>query len=188
LKEKIKKEFLIWAAIAVVGGLLISSPDIMPDPSHFEFNLKFLSQGAMMGYLLTMVAVVSWGASTVFGKKLTADGYNEIQIMGGRFIFGFVFLIFYIYANRAIVLFDWQPIIWGKILLMVILSGLLGMYFYYKGLKMISAHVCAIAEMFFPLSAVTINWIFLGQKLTPVQLAGAGLLTLGSAVIQLKHY
>lgn len=188
LKEKIKKEFLIWAAIAVVGGLLISSPDIMPDPNHFEFNLKFLSQGAMMGYLLTMVAVVSWGASTVFGKKLTADGYNEIQIMGGRFIFGFVFLIFYIYANRTIVLFDWQPIIWGKILLMVILSGLLGMYFYYKGLKMISAHVCAIAEMFFPLSAVTINWIFLGQKLTPIQLAGAGLLTLGSAVIQLKHY
>lgn len=188
LKEKIKKEFLIWAGIAVVGGLLISSPDIMPDLNHFEFSLKFLSQGAMMGYLLTMVAVVSWGASTVFGKKLTADGYNEIQIMGGRFIFGFLFLAFYIYANRAIVLFDWQPIIWGKILLMVILSGLLGMYFYYKGLKMISAHVCAIAEMFFPLSAVTINWIFLGQKLTPVQLVGAGLLTLGSAVIQLKHY
>lgn len=188
LKEKIKKEFLIWAGLAVLGGLLISSPDIMPDFKHFEFKLNFLSQSAMMGYLLTMVAVVSWGASTVFGKKLTAEGFNEIQIMGGRFVFGFIFLVFYVYANRAIVLFDWQPIIWGKILLMVILSGLLGMYFYYKGLKMISAHVCAIAEMFFPLSAVTINWIFLGQKLTPVQIAGAGLLTLGSAVIQLKQY
>lgn len=188
LKEKIKKEFLIWAAIAVVGGFLISSPDILPDTGKFEFTFEFLSQGAMMGYLLTMVAVVSWGASTVFGKKLTADGYNEIQIMGGRFLFGFLFLVFYIYANRTIVLFDWQPLIWGKIFLMVLLSGLLGMYFYYKGLKMISAHVCAIAEMFFPLSAVTINWIFLGQKLTPVQLVGAALLTLGSAVIQLKNY
>lgn len=188
LKEKIKKEFLIWAAFAVIGGLLISSPDIFPDPAHFEFNLHFLTQGAVMGYILTMVAVVSWGASTVFGKKLTADGYNEIQIMGGRFLFGFLFLIFYLYANRANVLFDWRPIIWGKILLMVILSGLLGMYFYYRGLKKISAHVCAIAEMFFPLSAVTINWIFLGQKLTPVQMVGAGLLTLGSAVIQLKRY
>jgi drug/metabolite transporter (DMT)-like permease len=188
LKEKIKKEFLIWAGLAVLGGLLISSPDFMPDFKHFEFKLNFLSQSAMMGYLLTMVAVVSWGASTVFGKKLTAEGFNEIQIMGGRFVFGFIFLVFYVYANRAIVLFDWQPVIWGKILLMVILSGLLGMYFYYKGLKMISAHVCAIAEMFFPLSAVTINWIYLGQKLTPVQIAGAGLLTLGSAVIQLKQY
>jgi drug/metabolite transporter (DMT)-like permease len=71
---------------------------------------------------------------------------------------------------------------------MVLLSGLLGMYFYYKGLKTLSARVCALAEMFFPLSAVTINWIFLDVKLTTVQLIGAGLLTLGSAVIQLKHY
>ncbi|MGZ3788811.1 MAG: DMT family transporter [Bacteriovorax sp.] len=188
LGEKINRPFLIWAGVALLGGVLISSPDILPGLGHFDFKLGFLSQTAMMGYLLTMVAVVSWGASTVFGKKLTADGYNEIQIMGGRFIFGFIFLGFYAYANRAIISFDWQALVWGKILLMVILSGLLGMYFYYKGLKTISARVCAIAEMFFPLSAVTINWIFLGQKLTPVQMVGAGLLTLGSAVIQLKHY
>jgi drug/metabolite transporter (DMT)-like permease len=188
LGEKMKRPFLIWAGVALLGGLLISSPDILPGLSHFDFKLGFLSQSAMMGYLLTMIAVVSWGASTVFGKKLTADGFNEKQIMGGRFILGFLFMSCYIYANRGIVNFDWQVIVWGKILLMVILSGLMGMYFYYRGLKSISAHVCAIAEMFFPLSAVTINWIFLGAKLTPVQIVGAGLLTLGSAVIQLKHY
>ncbi len=188
LGEKIKKPFLIWAGVALFGGLLISSPDILPGLAQFNFKMGLLSQTAMKGYLLTMVAVVSWGASTVFGKKLSANGLTETQIMGGRFVFGFIFLAFYSYANRGIMHFDWQMMVWGKILLMVLLSGLLGMYLYYKGLKTISAHVCAIAEMFFPLSAVAINWIFLGQKLTPVQLVGAGLLTLGSAVIQLKHY
>jgi drug/metabolite transporter (DMT)-like permease len=188
LGEKIKKPFLIWAGVALLGGLLISSPDILPGLAQFNFKMGLLSQTAMKGYLLTMVAVVSWGASTVFGKKLSANGLTETQIMGGRFVFGFIFLAFYSYANRGIMHFDWQMMVWGKILLMVLLSGLLGMYLYYKGLKTISAHVCAIAEMFFPLSAVAINWIFLGQKLTPVQLVGAGLLTLGSAVIQLKHY
>ena len=171
-----------------MGGLLISSPDILPGLSHFDLKFGFLSQTAMMGYILTMVAIVSWGASTVFGKKLTEQGFNEGQIMGGRFLFGFIFLVFYAYANRTLVYFDWQGVVWGKILLMVILSGILGMYFYYKGLKIISARVCAIAEMFFPLSAVTINWFFLDVKLTLVQMIGAGLLTLGSAVIQLKHY
>lgn len=188
LGEKLNRPFLIWASVALLGGLLISSPDILPGLSNFDFKMGFLSQTAMMGYLLTMIAVVSWGASTVFGKKLTAQGYDEIQIMGGRFLFGFVFLAFYAYANRGLIHFDWQMMVWGKILLMVILSGVLGMYFYYKGLKSISARVCAIAEMFFPLSAVTINWIFLDVKLTVVQLIGAALLTLGSAVIQLKHY
>jgi drug/metabolite transporter (DMT)-like permease len=188
LGEKMNKPFLFWAAVALLGGFLISSPDIFPGLAHFDFKLGFLSQGAMLGYLLTMVAVVSWGSATVFGKKLTTDGYNEIQIMGGRFIFGFLFMAIYVYANRGIVSFDWQVLVWGKILLMVILSGILGMYFYYKGLKSISARVCAIAEMFFPLSAVAINWIFLGAKLSPIQIIGAILLTLGSAVIQLKHY
>lgn len=188
LGEKINKPFLFWAAVALTGGLLISSPDILPGLANFDFKMGFLSERAMLGYLLTIVAVVSWGASTVFGKKLTAQGYGEIQIMGGRFLFGFIFLGFYAYANRGLISFDWQMVVWGKILLMVLLSGLLGMYFYYKGLKSISARVCAIAEMFFPLSAVTINWFFLDAKLTTIQLIGAGLLTLGSAVIQLKHY
>ncbi|MBC7539494.1 MAG: DMT family transporter [Bacteriovorax sp.] len=188
LGEKMKKPFLCWAGVALLGGLLISSPDILPGLSNFDFKMGFLSQTAMMGYLLTMVAVVSWGASTVFGKKLTAQGLDEGHIMGGRFLFGFIFMAFYAYANKSLMHFDWQALVWGKILLMVLLSGLLGMYFYYKGLKTISARVCAIAEMFFPLSAVAINWVFLGAKLTPVQMIGAGLLTLGSAVIQLKHY
>jgi drug/metabolite transporter (DMT)-like permease len=188
LGEKMKKPFLSWAAVALIGGLLISSPDILPGLSHFDFKLGFLSQTAMMGYLLTMVAVVSWGASTVFGKKLTAQGFGEGHIMGGRFLFGLIFMSFYAYSNKSLMHFDWQAIVWGKILLMVLLSGLLGMYFYYKGLKTISARVCALAETFFPLSAVALNWFFLGARLTPVQLVGAGLLTLGSAVIQLKHY
>ena len=188
LGEKMKKPFIIWALVALLGGILISSPDILPGLSHFDFSFGFLSEKAMTGYLLTLVAVVSWGASTVFGKKLTSQGFTESQMMGGRFSFGFVFLVFYGYANKNLFHFDWQFLIWGKILAMVLISGLLGMYLYYKGLKSISARVCALAEMFFPLSAVTINWIILGAKLTPVQLVGAGLLTLGSAVIQLKHY
>ena len=188
LGEKMKRPFLVWAAVAMSGGLLISSPDIFPGLSNFDFKLGFLSEQAILGYGLTLVAVVSWGASTVFGKLLTREGHDESQIMGGRFLFGFIFLSFYAAANRNNFHFDWQALVWGKILLMVILSGLLGMYFYYKGLKLISARVCALAEMFFPLSAVSINWIFLGIKLTPIQLIGAGLLTLASAIIQIKQY
>ncbi len=65
---------------------------------------------------------------------------------------------------------------------------ILGMYFYYKGLKLISARACALAEMFFPFSAVVINWIFLGAKLSMVQIVGAIILLISSLVIQLKKY
>lgn len=186
LGEKIKREFLFWAAIALFGGLLISSADIMPGLMKLDFSIALLSKTAIWGYTLTLVAVVSWGASTVFGKKLSAQGFDEIQIMGGRFVLGLVFMTFYLIYRFGDIALDWNMTTYGKLALMVLLSGLAGMYFYYKGLKLLTARTCALAEMFFPFSAVVINWVFLGAKLMPVQIVGAGLLVLSSVMIQLK--
>jgi drug/metabolite transporter (DMT)-like permease len=186
LKEKIKKEFMIWALVCLIGGILISSPDIFPHLNEFNFKLV-LSERSILGYILTFVAIVAWGSSTVFGKKLTQNGYNEYQIMSGRFLFGFLFMSLYWYSNPYLFSLDIKWIVWGKILAMVIIAGLFGMYFYYKGLNKISAKVCALLEMFFPLSAVVINWLYLGTKLSMIQLIGGALLILGSFIIQLKH-
>lgn len=188
LGEKIKKEFVLWAAIALIGGLLISSVDILPGLTHLDFTMGLLTKKAIWGYTLALIAVGCWGASTVFGKKLSTQGFDEIQIMGGRFVFGLVFMTFYLYYRFGGLTLDWTAATYGKLLVMVLLSGLAGMYFYYKGLKLISARACAIAELFFPFSAVVINWVFLGAKLMPVQILGALLLIISSSVIQFKKY
>lgn len=188
LKEKIKKPFIFWAIIALMGGFLISSPDIMPGLTHFDFSRGLLSENAVMGYMLTLIAVVSWGASTVFGKKLSYQGFDEKQIMSGRYLTGFLFLSFYLYFKNGTLSLNWDTDIYLKIFALVMLSGILGMYVFYKGLKTISARACAIAEMFFPFSAVFVNWIFLDAKLLPVQMVGAGLLAISSTIIQYKKY
>lgn len=188
LQEKIKKEFLIWAVVALIGGFLISSPDIMPGLTQLDFSMALLSQKAIWGYTLALIAVFSWGASTVAGKKLSGQGYDEIQIMGGRFVLGLVFMTFLVVYRLGGLSLTLSAPTYGKILVMVLVSGLAGMYFYYKGLKLISARACALAEMFFPFSAVVINWVILGAKLLPIQIVGACLLIISSTVIQLKKY
>lgn len=188
LGEKVKKEFMLWAAVALIGGLLISSVDILPGLGHLDFTMVLLTKNAIWGYTLALIAVGCWAASTVFGKKLSLQGFDEIQIMGGRFVFGLVFMTFYLYYRFGGLTLEWSPITYGKVLVMVLLSGLAGMYFYYKGLKTISARACAIAELFFPFSAIVINWVFLGAKLMPMQILGAVLLIISSSVIQLKKY
>lgn len=188
LGEKIKKEFIFWTGIALIGGFLISSVDILPGLSKLDFRVGLLSRNAIWGYTLALIAVGCWGASTVFGKKLSTQGFNEVQIMGGRFVFGLVFMTFYLYYQFGGLSLGWGSEIYGKLLLMVLLSGLAGMYFYYKGLKLISARACAVAELFFPFSAIVINWVFLGAKLLPVQILGAALLVISSSIIQLKKY
>lgn len=179
LGERIRASFLFWALLALFGAFLISSPDILPGLQ----NVSLISDNALYGYGLTLFAVIAWGSSTVFGKKLSGVGYDETQIMFGRFFAGLLALI-PLFSIIGIEL-DFDLTINSKILAMVVISGLAGMWLYYMGLKRVSARVSALAEMFFPLCAVAINWIFLGKALEPVQILGAALLILASTMIQL---
>lgn len=185
LKESLHRGFWPWALVCLTGGVLVSWPDLM-GLAKLSWGAKLLSERYLLGYGLTLVAVVSWGSSTVFGKKLVAKGLSEQEVMGGRFVFGLAFLLPFLGSYENQLNFELET--WGKIALMVLLSGWLGMFFYYKGLTRISAKVCALAEMFFPLCAVSINWVFLDARLTTVQIIGAALLLLGPTVIQLKRY
>ncbi len=186
LKEKIKKEFIFWAILCLIGGLLVSYKSLFPGLLHFNFTLQNTNPKAFTGLLLTLFAVFAWGASTPFGKKLSLSGYSPNEIMAGRFLFGLLCLLPFFQMDKIILETNLDH--WMKIVGMVLLSGILGMYFYYKGLKNISARLCSLAEMLFPFCALAVNWIFLDAKLDFIQISGGALLLLGSTVVQLKHY
>lgn len=186
LKEPLQKKFLLWASLCLIGGVLISYQDIFPGLMKLDFSSNLASDTALIGYGLTMLAVLSWGASTVFGKSLETNGFSEFEVMGGRFWVGLIVLTpFLISSGESL---PDSGSIWLKIVALVVISGLLGMWFYYRGLKKLSARLCALAEMFFPFCAVGVNWIFLGKTLDITQLVGGALLLLGSTVIQIKRY
>lgn len=187
LKENIKKMFLFWALICLCGAFLISYEDLLKLGSSGESIYQMLIKpGAFQGYILVAFSIIGWASATVFGKKLGKEGYSDEQIMAGRFIMGFLCLI--PFATQANDIFTHSLEVYGKISLMVLVSGLLAMYLYYQGLRRISARACSLAEMFFPFMAVIVNWLFLDALLTPIQLFGGLLLLIGSLVIQLKRY
>ncbi len=186
LKEPLQKKFLLWASLCLVGGVLISFQDIFPGLMKLDFSSNMSSNTALWGYALTMIAVVSWGASTVFGKSLETNGYSEFEVMGGRFWVGLIVLTPFLVSSGESLPDSGET--WLKILALVAISGLLGMWFYYRGLKKLPARLCALAEMFFPFCAVGVNWIFLGKTLDITQLVGGALLLIGSTVIQIKRY
>ncbi len=187
LKEPIEKKFIIWAAFCMIGGLLVSSPDI--ERFYYlmvsDFSLV-VSDSAVKGYVLVLVSIVGWGSATVFGKKLTMAGFETRAILSGRFLAGFLALLPFVSWNRSLILPHGEDYL--RIFIMVFISGGMAMWFYYQGLKRISAKTAAIAEMFFPFFAIIVNWIFLGKQLTDLQLAGGVILILGSLVIQIKKY
>ncbi len=181
LGEPLKREFIGWAILCLIGGLLISYEDVIKGWNQF-----FNGGQALLGYFLTFVAVGGWGASTVFGKRLSDQGYSEVELMGGRFFFGLLFLIPAVLSEETPLITELST--WSKISFMVLISGFMGMGLYYLGLKRLSARLCALAEMFFPFCAIAVNWIFLEATLAPLQLLGGFLLLVGSTVLQLKRY
>lgn len=186
LKEKMRKDFILWAIVCLIGGILISYNDIAWGLKEINFDKSLFEQKFLLGYGLTFLAVFSWGSSTVFGKKLSSCGFKPQEIMAGRFFMGLICLTPILITDE--IQMDTNISIWSKIIAMVVISGLLGMFFYYKGLKLVTARVGALAEMFFPFCAVLVNWIFLNQALTFHQILGGVLLLIGSTVIQLRHY
>lgn len=182
LREPLSRGFLAWATVGLVGGFLISYRDIW-GPGLFNFNPD---SNTLMGLGLTLASVVIWGSCTVAGKKLSQSGHGPRELMAFRFFFGFFGALAFLPKVHAI--FPWDFVVWGKIFVMAMISGVMAMALYYRGLKQLSARTCAVAEMFFPLCAVVVNWVFLGKTLDEYQLAGGFLLVLSSAVIQIKKF
>lgn len=187
LKEEIRLPFVLWAGVCLIGGFMLSSPDIIRFYGLMVNNMSLVtSDGALRGYSLVGISILGWGAATVFGKRLTLQGFETKTILGGRFLVGLLTLLPFITWNHNLLIEDINLI--SRLVIMVLISGGLAMWFYYQGMQRLSAKTTAIAEMFFPFFAVVVNWIFLDKQLTHVQLAGGVILIVGSLVIQLKKY
>lgn len=185
LKEQINPRFFLWLGLALLGSLLLIWPDLQVLLSSFkEGNIEH-NNNALFGYGLALFAVVSWGCATVFGKKLSSKGLDSIDLMAGRFSFGLLGMLPFAFMTPTLITTIEMSVL-QKITILALLSGVLGMYLYYQGLKRIPAHWATLAEMFFPVAAIFINWLFLNVAMTQVQLVGAVTLIVASTMVQRK--
>ncbi len=195
LGEKIGNKFLFLAALCFLGSLLVAHEHL---PAFKDWLLAlggliedhYITPKEVKGWALAGVAVIAWGSSTVFGKKLAMEGFSPKNLMAFRFFFGLLgvipVLIFSGEWNRE--LLSSEIHFYVKIVAMALLSGILAMSLYYRGLERVPARLSALLEMSFPFMAVIINWAVLNRPLDSLQLVGGGLLLGSATIIQLKKY
>ena len=75
---------------------------------------------------------------------------------------------------------------WGFIVLIVLSTGSLALFFYYYGLNKLPASHATLYELFWPLSAVGLDWFIRGSILSLPQWVGA-ILLLGAIIILTKE-
>lgn len=177
LRERPSRQFYAWALVSVVAATMVSLPEV------FSHQQPIVAPGqaspqTWRGLLFGILAAFAWGLSTVFGKWITNHTPFETTTFL-RFVFGLLGVL--ILRTAKLAYYEELPlgVSWsdlGSLIYMGAIPGSLAMYLYYAGLARTKAIVAAFAELFFPIAAVTVNWLVLGHRLTAIQIAGMGLL------------
>ena len=173
LKEKITNRFIILSIIAVIGGYLVT----------FGLNpLKLWNNNNMVAAFYAILAALCWGSSTVLGKYILKNlSFSLVTAL--RLLLTTVFGIIIIISIKINLLYSAiSSQQWQAIFLIVFTTGTLALFIYYYGLKNIPASHATIFELFWPLSAVLIDWIINEKTLSVMQLTGA-IMLLGSMTI-----
>lgn len=165
LKERFKGRFYLWATVAMVGSYLVAFPDIFPQWQDGGKNV--------LAGLLAVGAAFAWGSSTVMGKyslrELDSRIVTPLRLGLTALLSGLYLLIF--------VQLDSIPKLSGEqlffLIAIVLSSGTVALSIYYFGLKKVQASQSTLLEMFWPISAVTIDWVFFDHALTLSQILGA---------------
>ena len=165
LKEKLPREFFIWAGLAIIGAYFMTFGLMLP---KFSTGDK-----TTIAALFALLAAYSFSLSTVLSKRALRNVDYE---MGTYLRFLFSSIIMLAIAAPTGDLFSITEITTKQVIVFLIIAFTTGgtaIFLYYYGLKRISASVASICELAFPLTAIILEYFVHGNILSPVQWIGA---------------
>ncbi|HRN26635.1 MAG TPA: EamA family transporter [Ignavibacteriaceae bacterium] len=170
LKEKLEKEFFIWAGIAIISAYIMT----------FGFSLPNLDTGnqTTLAALFALLAAASFGSSTVLSKRALRNVSYEVGTYL-RFFLTAIIMLTIVLSSGTIASIN--QVTNTQVLVFTIIAFTTGgpaIFLYYYGLKNISASIATICELAFPLVAVVLEYFVHGNILSPVQWIGAAFLLL----------
>jgi len=161
LKEKLRKNFIRWASLALIAGYFLTFGLKIP---HIEKDTN-----TIYAALYAILAAFSFGASTVFSKKIL----HKLDFITATFFrYGATSLLLFLLVLFSGHLSDFSKITpqnWLIIAIISLTSGSVAIFIYYKGLKKISAMMATIMELFFPITAILLDYFVNHHSLSFVQ-------------------
>jgi len=162
LNERLGRRFWICLSLALCGAYVV--------------NFGLAGPGAGIegeAALLAMAAAALWGASTVLGR-FALRSVSFFALTALRIVVATPFLIVLNGAPALAVSIHFRQAM--SLMLMALVPGLLALLVYYRGLRNARASRAAVAELSFAATATLLNWVFLGTRISAIQLAGFALL------------
>ena len=179
LKERIGRRTSAAIACAALGISLFSlqKPDAGIAASA---EASFLGLGyAVWGNLLVFAAVVCEASYVVIGKKLT-EGLGPKRISAIINLWGFALVTpFGLWTAWH---FDFAVVsgdIWALLFFYALAASVWTVWLWMTGLKIVPASRAGVFTVMLPVSAAAVGVLFMGERLTPMQMLAFGIALLG---------
>ena len=165
LGEKIRKDFMLWASVAIVASYFLTFGLHLPNMNT--------EKNTVLAALFALLAAFSFGSSTVFSKKILLN-YNFITATFFRY--GFTTVI----AGLAVLIggklhwiYQTTEVNWFYFIIIGVTTGSGAILIYYYGLRRVKAIIATISELLFPISAILFDYLINDSILSPVQMVSA---------------
>jgi len=178
LGENLKRNFIVWAGVAIVAGYFLA----------FGFQLPDFQTGSntalAAGY--SLLAAFAFGSSTVFSKKILRK-YSFFTATFYRYGFTSVIMLLIVLSTGMLThIPDITGFQWTIFVIIGITTGSGAIFLYYFGLTRIRAMLATICELCFPVSAILFDYLINHKILTPVQWISAAVLIFAIVKLSLE--
>ncbi len=180
LKERIGRRSAAGIACAAIGiGLFSLQKGAPPSPTSPDSATVLGMDRAVLGNLLVFAAVVCEAAYVVIGKRLT-DGLGPKRISAIINLWGFALVTpFGLWAAWH---FDFSAVsmpVWGLLFFYGLAASVWTVWLWMTGLKTVPASQAGVFTVMLPISAAAIGVLFMGERLTGIQMLAFGIALLG---------
>jgi len=168
LKEKISRNFILWALVAITGGYFLT----------FQFSLpEMVGNGNMLqAALWSLLAAFSFGSATVFGKKVLHKVSFKTALFYRYGLTSLLMFLFVLFTGKFDQFAKATETNWMFFVIIGLTTGSGAIMLYYFALKRINAKISTICELCFPISTILFDYLFNHQVLSPTQWISAAVM------------
>jgi probable blue pigment (indigoidine) exporter len=134
-------------------------------------------QGSWLGIALTIAGVACCATYTVVTRRWLPTSDSTLQLVAAQEAYGLGFALVLVVAAWAQGVAAWPGTVTPEALVSAVISGLLyyglAYWLYLSGLRHVPASVAAISFYLIPVFGVAGGFALLGERLEPIQWAGA---------------
>lgn len=169
-KRKISARMVLGVVLCIMGVAVVIGADF-----------RELFQGRAVGYLLAFGAVLSWNAYN-FITAAVHEHYSSVSMAFNQLCCTVIIIMPYaIHTMPPLEVFT--PQVAGGIIYLGLGSAGMGYMILVRGLNVLGPTISAMFSNFLPVTATIFGWLFLGETIGLLQIAGGIIVILSSCIV-----